>query len=119
MLTAGATGSTDGRAESDDIPVWVRDGSLPLAVILVPRAVHFEPRLSPLLCYLVGVLTVNVDSPLSRKFVSDSLGKVNREVPVPVGEGIAVIVERHPEARILEPSDRSSDIGNFENWLEP
>ena len=66
MHTRYATRLTNGRAESDDIPIRVGDRSLPLAIILVPRAVHFEPRLSPLFRYLVGVLTVDIQHSYKR-----------------------------------------------------
>ena len=56
---------------------------------------------------------------MTRRFVSYSLGKVDREVTIPVSEGIGVIVERHLEACTLEPGDRASNIGDLENWLEP
>jgi hypothetical protein len=56
---------------------------------------------------------------LTRRFVSYTFGKVDREVTIPVSEGIGVIVERHLEACTLEPGDRPSNIGDLENWLKP
>jgi hypothetical protein len=44
---------------------------------------------------------------------------VDREVPVPVGEGVTIVVERDLEARTLEPGDRTSHIGDFENRFKP
>ena len=59
-------GLTNGRAKSDDIPVWVSYRSLPPAVILVPGAIHIETRLPPLLRHPVGILAVDVETTLAR-----------------------------------------------------
>jgi hypothetical protein len=64
-------------------------------------------------------MTVDVEKAVARKFVSCSLGKVDREVPIPVSEGIGVIVERHLETRALEPGNRVSHIGDIEDRREP
>ena len=93
-------------------------GALPLAVVLVPRAIHFDARLSPLLSHAVGLLTVNVERTVTRKFVSYNLGKVDREVPISTSEGIGVVVERRFEACPFEPGDRASHVSDLEDRLE-
>jgi hypothetical protein len=110
--------SANGATEANHVSVGVGDGALPLAMILVPRAVHVDPRPSPFLSHPVGVLTVDVENTVTRKFVSRSLGKMDCEVPIPVSEGIGVIVERQPEACTLETGDRASHTGDLENCLD-
>ena len=41
--------SANGAAEADHVSVGVGDRALPLAIVLVPRALDFDPRLSPLI----------------------------------------------------------------------
>jgi len=117
--SALARASAKRATEANHVSVGVGDGALPLAIILVPRAVHFDPCLSPLLGHPVGFLTVDVEKAVTRKFVVCSLSKVDCEVPIPVSEGVGVTVERRLEARTLEPGDRASHIGDLENRLEP
>ena len=61
----------------------------------------------------------DVESTVTRRLVRYSLGEVDREVTIPVGEGIRVIVERHLESCTFEPGDRASKIGDLEDQLEP
>ena len=49
--------------------------------------------LSPLLGYPVGILTVDVESPVTWQIVSSALGKVDRQIPITVSKGICVVVE--------------------------
>ena len=56
---------------------------------------------------------------MTREFVSGSPGKVDGEVPIPVSEGIGVIVNRYGEAQTLEPRDRASHIGDLEIGSNP
>jgi hypothetical protein len=111
--------STNRATEANHVSVGVGDGALPFAVVLVPRAVHFDSRLSPIRRHLIGVLTVDVQRTLTRGFVPYNLGQVNSEVTVPVSEGIGLIVERRLEACTLEPGDRASHVVNLEDRLEP
>jgi hypothetical protein len=64
-----------------------------LAIGLVLRAGRLDPCLSELLCHAVGVLTMEVQSTVAGVFVACRLGQVNREVPIPVSEGVGVIVD--------------------------
>ena len=95
----------NGTSEADHISVRVGDGALPLAVVLVSRAGDFDPCLPPILGHSVGVLAVDVENTVTREIFFPSLGKVHREVSIPVSERICVIVDRHFEARTLEPGD--------------
>ena len=52
-------------------------------------------------------------------FVTSGSGKVNRQVPITVGEGIGVVVERHLEARPIEPGSRTSYVSHPEDRLQP
>ena len=52
-----------------------------------------DPRLSPLLGHPVGFLTVDRKRAMTREFAVFSSGKVDREVPIPEGEGIGVVVQ--------------------------
>jgi hypothetical protein len=49
--------------------------------------------LSPLVSYPVGVLTVDVERTLAGRFVAFCFGEVDREVSLPVREGIGVVME--------------------------
>jgi hypothetical protein len=111
--------STNRATEANHVAVGVRDGALPFAIVLVPRAVNFDPCLSPVHSHPVGLLTVDVERALTRRIVSFSLGEVDGEVTIPVSEGIGHIVERRLETCTLEPGDRSSHVGNLEDRLEP
>jgi len=73
----------NGATEANHVSVGVGDRALPLAIVLVPRAVHFDPRLTPLFSHPVGALTVDLESTVTRRFVTYSLGKMDREVPIP------------------------------------
>jgi hypothetical protein len=110
--------STNGATETNYVSIGVGDGALPLAIILVARAVHRNPRLSPLLGHPLGFTTVDVENTVTRKFVSCSLRKVDGEIAIPVSKGIGVVVERDLETRTLEPSDRTIHICHLENRLE-
>ena len=87
------------------------------SIILVVGAVDFESRPPPILSHPIGVLTVNVESSMPRTFVACSSGQVDREVPIPVSEGVRVIVERRLEASTFEPCDRPRNIRDLEDWL--
>ena len=87
------TASANRATETNHVSVGVGDGTFTLPVILVPRTVHFDPSLSPILSDPVGVLTVDVEHTVTRRLASLSLGKVDREVSIPVSEGIGVVVE--------------------------
>ena len=52
------------------------------------------------------------------RFASLSLGKVDGQVPIAMSEGIGVVVDGRLEARTLEPGDRTSHIGDLEDWFE-
>ena len=78
--------------EPNDISVGVDDPSFPLSIVLVLRAMHIDACPTPFVCHLVSLLTVNVESALTRDFISYRLRKVDREIPVPMGEGIRAIV---------------------------
>jgi hypothetical protein len=112
-------GSANGATEANHIAIGIGDRTLSLAVVLVPRAIDFDPHLSPLVSHSVGVLAVEVESTVTRRFVFRSLGQVDREITVPVSESVGAIVEPHFEAGVLEPGDRASHIGDCEYWLEP
>ncbi len=98
--------SANGATEANHISVGVGDRALPLAIVLIAQAIHFDPYLSPLLSHPVGVLTVDVQSTVTRRFVSYSLGKMDGEALIPVGKGIGVIMERpeSPNARTKRPN---------------
>jgi hypothetical protein len=110
--------SANGATEANYVSVRVGYGALPLAILLVTRAVHFNPRLPPLLGHAVGIVTVDVENTVTRKFVSASLGKVDGEISIPVSKGVGVVVDRHLEARPFEPRRRTSHICNLEDRLE-
>ena len=105
--------------EAKDVSVRVGDGALSLSVILVLGAVHFDLSLPPLVGHPVGLLAVDVESTVTRRFAAASVRKVDREVAIPMGEGIGVIVERHVESGTLEPGGRAGHVGNLEDRLEP
>ena len=111
--------SVNGATETDHISVGVGDGTLPLAVVLVSRAVDFDPRLYPLLGHPIGVLAVQIQRTVTRTLVSCCAGKVDREVSIPVSERIGVIVQRRLKARSLVPGDRTRHTGDLEDRLEP
>ncbi len=111
--------SANRATEANHVSVGVGDGALPLAIVLIPQAIHFDPHLSPLLSHTVGILTVDIESTVTRRFVSYSLGKMDREIPIPVNKGVRFIVEGHPEAQTLKPNDRASYVGHLEDRIEP
>jgi hypothetical protein len=105
--------------EPNDVSVRVGSPSLPLSIVLVLRAIHIDACLAPFVSYAISLLAVDVESTMTRDFTSHSLCQVDSEIPVPMSEGIRVIVERHLEARPLEPSDRASHISHFEDRFKP
>jgi hypothetical protein len=74
----------------------------PVVLVLAPEPSTSTPPVSnpqpP-----VGFLTVDVDSTVTRRFVVCSLGRVDREVTIPVSECISVILQRQFESCALEP----------------
>ena len=62
---------------------------------------------------------MDVKNALSRNVVAFGLGKVDREVPIPVSKGIGVIVKRHLEGGTLEPGDGAGHVDHLEDRLEP
>jgi hypothetical protein len=80
---------------------------------------HIDACLTPFVSHAVGLLTVNIKSTLARDLISDSLHKVDCEIPLPMRESVRVTVRRHLEARTLEPSDGASDVSHSEDRLIP
>src|ERR1700728_2624452 len=78
----------NGATEANHVSVGVGDGSPSLAMVLVPGPVHLDRRPFPFLGHAIGVLTVDVEHTVTRKLVPNSLGKMDREVSIPVSEGI-------------------------------
>jgi len=119
MAVAPAIASANGATEANHVSVGVGGGALPLAKFLILGAVHVDTRPSPFLSYPIGVLTVQVEDTVTRKVIPSCLSKMDREVPIPVSEGIGVIVEGHVETCTFEPGNRANHIGDLENWFEP
>ena len=111
--------STNRATETNHVSVGVGDGSLPFAILLVPRAVHFDPCLSPVRSHAVGFVTVDVESTLTQRFFSHSLDQVDGEVTIPVSEGIGLIVERSVETRTLEPCGRGATSATLKIGSNP
>jgi hypothetical protein len=80
---------------------------------------HIDARLTPFVPHKVSFLTVHVKSTVTGDFISHGLSKVDSEIPVPMGEGVGVIVERDLEPRSLVPSDRASDVSHCEDRFKP
>jgi hypothetical protein len=94
---------TNGTAETDDVPIRIGDGSLPLAVILVLGAIDLDLGPSPFFGHSVGILAVDVEGALTRHFASLGLSEVDREVESTMGKPIGTVMEGCLEARSLVP----------------
>jgi len=68
-------------------------GAFPLAVVLIDRTDDLQAGLAPGVGNLYGILTVDVEHTSSRYLVSFGKCEVDREVPIPVGKRIRVVVE--------------------------
>jgi hypothetical protein len=110
--------SANRAAEANYIAVGIGDGALPLAIILIPRAIYSDSRLSPLFGHPVSLSTVEVKSAVTWNFVVFWLGEVDRKIAVPMSDGIGVIVKRDIETRSLEPGGRAGYVGDLEDGLE-
>ena len=114
-----AAHSADWAAEANQISVRVGDRAFPFAIVLVSRPVHVDPRLAPFRGDSVGILTMEVEGTVARHVISLGVGKVNRKIPITMGEGVGVVVEGHFESGTLEPGDRAGHVSHFEDRFKP
>lgn len=111
-------GSAQRGAEPDQVSIGVNGSALSLAIVLVIRSCDCDSRPSPILGHPIGVLAMDVQGPVTREGAVLGLRQMDREVAIPVGKGIGLVVEGRFEPELLVEDERPTHVCHLEYGLE-